>query len=96
MAKFHAQIRQFRKLARISEITARRSKISSSSTLCGRKRVHVYVQLLELLPFAKFHDQICKVEKSARICLELWSMANNGHGGSQAERQGELNPGLFR
>ncbi len=45
-AKFHAQIWKFWKLVRISETAARRAKISSISTPCGRKRT--YVQLLKL------------------------------------------------
>ncbi len=56
IAKFHAQIWQFWKMAYISETAARGAKISSISTLRGRKRI--YVQLLELWPLAKFHAQI--------------------------------------
>ncbi len=40
----------------ISETTARRANIRSISTLWGSKRVHV--QLLELLPGAKFYAEI--------------------------------------
>ena len=56
MVKFHTQIRQFWKWARISETTVCRAKTSSISTPWGRKRV--YVQLLELWPMVKFHAQI--------------------------------------
>ncbi len=51
MAKFHAQIWQSWKSARISETGARRAKISPISTPWGRKSV--YVQLLELWQMAK-------------------------------------------
>ncbi len=51
--------------ARISETAARRAKISSISTLWGRKRV--YVQLLALWPMAMFHAQIWQFWKTARI-----------------------------
>ncbi len=61
----HAQIWQFWKLACISETAARRAKMSSISTPCGRKRV--YVQLLGLWPLAKFHAQIWQFWKLFRI-----------------------------
>ncbi len=51
MAKFHAQIWQFCKLANISETAAGRVKISSILTPWGRKRLFVQVQ--ELWPIAK-------------------------------------------
>ncbi len=53
--KVHAQIWQFKKSACISETAVRRAKISSISTLYGRKTM--YMSLLEL-PIVKFHAQI--------------------------------------
>ena len=47
LAKFHAQIWQVRKMARILKTAARRAKISSILPPWGIKSV--YVQLLELL-----------------------------------------------
>ena len=47
LAKFHAQIWQVRKMARILKTAARRAKISSILPPWGIKRV--YLQLLELL-----------------------------------------------
>ncbi len=65
IAKFHAQIGQFWKLASISENATHRAKLSSISTPWGRKRI--YVQLLELWPLAKFHAQIWQFWKTACI-----------------------------
>ncbi len=65
LGKFHAQIWQVWKWARISETAARRAKITLISTPWGRQRVHV--QLLELWPLAKFHAQIWQFRKLARI-----------------------------
>ncbi len=57
--------KKFEKLARISEATARRAKITPISPPWGRRSVHV--QVLELWPLAKFHAQIWQVRKLARI-----------------------------
>ncbi len=44
---------------------AHRAKISSISASLGKKRV--YVQILELLPMAKFHAQVWQFWKTANI-----------------------------
>ncbi len=72
MAKFHAQLWQFWKSARISETAARTAKISSILTLWGRKRVGATPGK------AKFQAQIWQIWKSVRISETASSRAKIG------------------